>query len=41
MNSKIATAAAGVLVAAEALASYASPYWTLHQMRAFKLLITK
>lgn len=34
MNRKIATAAAGVLVAAAALASYASPYWTLHQMRA-------
>jgi len=34
MNSRTVTAAVGVLVAAVALASYASPYWTLHQMRA-------
>ncbi|WP_296229133.1 DUF2939 domain-containing protein [Ralstonia sp. UBA689] len=34
MNSKAVTAAVVVLVAAGVLASYASPYWTLHQMRA-------
>lgn len=34
MNSKAVITAVGVLVVAGALASYASPYWTLHQMRS-------